>query len=137
MESKPAIIVHGGAGPIRDESLQARLDGCKEATRAGWLILEGGGSALDAAEAAVRVLEDNPLFNAGTGSTLNKLGEVETDAAIVEGISLRAGAVAAISGIKNPIALARRVLEDGRHVMLAGDGALYIRGDKHLFKIAE
>ena len=124
MESKPAIIVHGGAGPIRDESLQARLDGCKEATRAGWLILEGGGSALDAAEAAVRVLEDNPLFNAGTGSTLNKLGEVETDAAIMEGISLRAGAVAAISGIKNPIALARRVLEDGRHVMLAGDGAL-------------
>ena len=91
---------------------------------AGWRILQGGGSAIDAAEEAVAVLEDNPLFNAGTGSTLNSLGKVEMDAAIMEGNSLRAGAVAAVSGVKNPIQLARRVLEDGRHVMLAGEGAL-------------
>ena len=122
--NKPAIIVHGGAGAIKDDTLPARLRGCKEAALAGWRILERGGSALDAVEAAVVELEDNPLFNAGTGSTLNRLGRIEMDAAIMEGKSLRAGAVAAVSGVKNPINLARRVMEDGRHVMLAGEGAL-------------
>jgi beta-aspartyl-peptidase (threonine type) len=123
-QPRPAIIVHGGAGPIKDDSLSARLDGCKRAAIAGWQILKRGGSALDAAEAAVIVLEDDPLFNAGTGSTLNSLGNVEMDAAIMDGTSLRAGAVGAVSAIKNPISLARRVMEDGRHVMLAGEGAL-------------
>jgi beta-aspartyl-peptidase (threonine type) len=120
----PAIIVHGGAGPIKDDSLPARLDGCMRAAIAGWKILERGGSVLDAVESAVVVLEDDPLFNAGRGSALNSLGEVEMDAAIMEGLSLRAGAVAAVSGIKNPISLARRVMDDGRHVLLAGEGAL-------------
>ncbi len=120
----PAIIVHGGAGAVKDHSLSARLDGCKEAALAGWRLLERGGSAIDAGEAAVVVLEDNPLFNAGTGSTLNLLGKVEMDAAIMEGRTLRAGAVAVVSGVKNPIRLARRVMEDGRHVMLACEGAL-------------
>jgi len=119
----PSIIVHGGAGPIKDDSLAARLEGCKAAAIAGWKILGAGGSAIDAAEVAVADLEDNPLFNAGTGSTLNSLGQVEMDAAIMEGMSLRAGAVAAVQGIKNPIKLARRVLEDGRHVLIAGEGA--------------
>jgi beta-aspartyl-peptidase (threonine type) len=122
-KSKPAIIVHGGAGPIRDDSLPERLRGCEAAARAGWEVLQKGGTATDAVEAAVVVLEDNPLFNAGTGSALNSLGKVEMDAAIREGQSLRAGAVAAVSGIKNPIKLARRVMEDGRHVMIAGKGA--------------
>ena len=121
---RPAIIVHGGAGPIKDDSLPVRLDGCKAAALAGWKILQAGGSALDAAESAVVVLEDNPLFNAGTGSTLNSLGKVEMDAAIMAGDSLRAGSVAALSNVKNPVKLARSVLEDGRHVMLAGEGAL-------------
>ena len=124
MTFTPAIIVHGGAGPIRDDSLQARLGGCKAAALAAWTILQQGGAALDAVEAAVVVLEDNPLFNAGTGSTLNSLGKVEMDAAIMESDSLRAGAVAAVSGIKNPIKVARRVMEDGRHVLLAGEGAV-------------
>lgn len=119
----PAIIVHGGAGPIRDDSLPQRLDGCKVAAQAGWAILQRGGSALDAVEAAVVVLEDNPLFNAGTGSTLNCLGEIEMDAAIMDGKSLQAGAVGAVQGIKNPIRLARRLLEDRRHVLLVGEGA--------------
>jgi L-asparaginase / beta-aspartyl-peptidase len=119
----PAIIVHGGAGRIRDEELPQRLTGCKEAALAGWKILEQNGSSVDAAEAAVTVLEDNPLFNAGTGSTLNSLGQVEMDAAIMEGYTLGAGAVAAVQGIKNPVRLARRVMEDGRHVLLAGYGA--------------
>ena len=123
-EFSPAIIVHGGAGPIKDDSLAARLDGCKAAALAGWKVLQQSGSALDAAEAAVVVLEDNPLFNAGTGSTLNCLGRVEMDAAIMDGHSLRAGSVAAVSGIKNPIKLARRVMDDGRHVFFAGEGAL-------------
>lgn len=120
----PSIIVHGGAGPIKDESLPARLEGCKAAALAGWKILQQGGSCLDAAEVAVVALEDNPLFNAGTGSTLNSLGMIEMDAAIMEGHSLRAGAVAAVSGIKNPIKLARGIMDDGRHLMLAGEGAL-------------
>ena len=122
--AKPAVIVHGGAGPIKDDSLEHRLEACKAAALAGWKVLEQSGSALDAAEAAVVVLEDNPLFNAGTGSTLNQLGRVEMDAGIMDGASLRAGAVAAIEGIKNPINLARQVLEDGRHVILAAEGAL-------------
>jgi beta-aspartyl-peptidase (threonine type) len=99
------------------------LEGCKEAALAGWEILKQGRPALDAAEAAVVVLEDNPLFNAGTGSTLNSLGKVEMDAAIMEGNTLAAGAVAAVQGIKNPIKLARRVMEDGRHVLLVCEGA--------------
>jgi beta-aspartyl-peptidase (threonine type) len=118
-----AIIVHGGAGRIRDEELPQRLAGCKEAAVAGWEILQRGGSALDAAEAAVVVLEDNPLFNAGTGSTLNSLGKIEMDAAIMAGDTLSAGAVGAVQNIKNPIKLARRVMEDGRHVLLVGEGA--------------
>lgn len=121
---KLSIIVHGGAGPIKDGSLQARLDGCRDAALVGWKILQNNGSAVDAAEAAVIALEDNPLFNAGTGSTLNCLGKVEMDAAIMEGATLRAGSVAAVTGIKNPIRVARQVMEDGRHVMLAGEGAL-------------
>jgi len=121
---QPSIIVHGGAGPIRDDSLPARLEGCKTAALAGWKILVQGGLATDAAESAVVVLEDNPIFNAGTGSTLNCLGAVEMDAAIMEGHSLRAGSVAAVSRIKNPIKLARRIMDDGRHLMLAGEGAL-------------
>src|SRR5256885_4464167 len=121
---QPSIIVHGGAGPIKDDSLPRRLEGCKAAALAGWHVLQQGGAALDAVEAAVVVLEDNPLFNAGTGSTLNSLGKVEMDAAIMEGNSLRAGAVAALRNIKNPVQLARRIMEDGRHVLLAGEGAL-------------
>ena len=120
----PAIIVHGGAGRIPDEELPERLKGCEEAALAGWKILEQHGSSLDAAEAAVSVLEDNPLFNAGTGSTLNSLGQVEMDAAVMDGDTLRAGAVGAVQGVKNPVQLARCVLEDGRHVLLVGEGAL-------------
>lgn len=121
----PSIIVHGGAGPIKDSSLQARLDGCEDAALAAWKLLCNNGNAVDAVETAVIALENNPLFNAGTGSTLNSLGKVEMDAAIMDGATLRAGAVAAVAGIKNPISLARRIMEDGRHVMLAGEGALF------------
>jgi beta-aspartyl-peptidase (threonine type) len=84
----------------------------------------GGSSALDAVEATVRAMEDHPRFNAGYGSALTERGTVECDASIMEGDELRAGAVGAVSGVRNPIGLARRILEDGRHVLLVADGAV-------------
>jgi len=119
---RPAIIVHGGAGRASPRSLQERLSGCRDAAVRGWEILRNGGSGLDAVEAAVVTLEDNPLFNAGKGSALTALGNVEMDAAVMCS-DLRAGAAAAVTGIKNPIRLARKIMEDGRHVLLAGEGA--------------
>jgi beta-aspartyl-peptidase (threonine type) len=119
----PALIVHGGAGadPGGREELRA---GLREAVAAGWRALTAGGAALDAVEAAVRRLEDHPRFNAGLGSVLTTAGTVETDASIMEGDGLRNGAVAAVSGVRNPITLARRILEEGRHSLFAGPGAL-------------
>lgn len=121
---RPAIIVQGGAGRIPEDEIQARLEGIKQAAGVGWRILQRGGSALDAVEAAVVCLEDNPLFNAGRGSSLNALGQVELDASIMDGSTLRAGAVAALKRIRNPIRLARKVMEEGKHVLLVGEGAL-------------
>jgi len=118
-----AIIVHGGAGEVAPESLEARKHGCRAAAEAGAVILKRGGQALDAVQAAAEILENNPLFNAGTGSTLNCEGRVETDAAIMDGSTLKAGAVAAVSGIRNPIQLARAVMEHSPHILLAGEGA--------------
>jgi L-asparaginase / beta-aspartyl-peptidase len=121
--STPAIIVHGGCGKVEQSSIPERSRGVEEAARAGWKVLSAGGSALDAIEAAVVVLEDNPLFNAGTGSALNGEGRIETDAAIMDGSTLAAGAVAAVTGISNPVRLARRLMEVGPHVFLVGKGA--------------
>ncbi|HEX5340686.1 MAG TPA: isoaspartyl peptidase/L-asparaginase family protein [Gammaproteobacteria bacterium] len=121
-----SIIVHGGAGEIDVASIPARLAGCRKAAEAGHAVLKGGGRALDAVAAAVVVLEDDPLFNAGTGSTLNAQGRIETDAAIMDGAGLRAGAVAAISGVRNPIQLARAVMEHTPHILLTGEGALQV-----------
>lgn len=119
----PALIVHGGAGadPGGREELRA---GMREAVAAGWRALAEGGTSLDAVEAAVRSLEDHPRFNAGRGSVLTAAGIVETDASIMEGDQLRNGAVAAVSGVRNPISLARRILESGHHSLFAGPGAL-------------
>ncbi|HWV39875.1 MAG TPA: isoaspartyl peptidase/L-asparaginase [Vulgatibacter sp.] len=119
----PAIIVHGGAGAIAsDDRAAACADGCLAAARIGHAILSRGGSALDAVEAACAALEDDPLFNAGTGSCLNADGEVELDASIMEGSTLRAGGVALVRTVKNPIRLARLVMERSPHVLLAGEG---------------
>jgi beta-aspartyl-peptidase (threonine type) len=121
----PCIIVHGGAGTLADgRETDSRLAGCREAAVSAWRLLAAGGTALDAAEAAVTVLENNPLFNAGTGASLNADGLVEMDASIMDGARLAAGAVAAVQGVRNPVQLARKVLDDGRHVLLAGAGAL-------------
>ena len=119
----PALIVHGGAGadPGGRDELRA---GMREAVGAGWRALGAGGTALDAVEAAVRSLEDHPRFNAGRGSVLTREGTVETDASIMEGDRLRNGAVASVSGVANPVTLARRILEDGRHSFFVGPGAV-------------
>ncbi len=117
-----AIIVHGGAGLVTPERAEGVQMGCKEAALAGWRILQAGGSALDAVEAAVRSLEDNPMFNAGTGACLTSDGNIELDAGIMEGQTLQVGAIACIELIKNPISLARKVLESP-HVLLVGKGA--------------
>jgi L-asparaginase / beta-aspartyl-peptidase len=117
-----AIIVHGGAGDLAPERRAIVEAGCCDAVLAGWRILQAGGSALDAVEAAVRTLEDNPQFNAGTGACLNSDGNIQLDAGIMDGVNLQVGAVAYVERIKNPISLARRVLESP-HVLLVGRGA--------------
>lgn len=117
-----AIVVHGGAGDISPDRHENARRGCQEAARVGWHILEEGGSALDAVEAAVRALEDNPAFNAGTGACLSAEGNIELDAGIMDGRTLNLGAVAGIELIKNPISLARKVLTSP-HVLLIGRGA--------------
>lgn len=118
-----AIIVHGGAWDIPAALHEEHLAGCRAAAERGWAILADGGSALDAVEAAVRIMEDHPVFDAGRGSHLNADGVVELDAGMMDGATLRAGAVASVRRIANPISLARRVLHDSPHVFLVGDGA--------------
>jgi len=119
-----ALAVHGGAYSIPDEDVDAHAAGCLRALEAGREVLLGGGSALDAVEAAVRLLEDDPVYDAGTGSHLNRDGFVEADAAIMDGRTLEAGAVGALREIRNPIAVARRLLESEGQLFLAGEGAL-------------
>ena len=119
-----AVVVHGGAGewdPVRHD---AALAGTRAAADLGASHLQRGRSALDAAVAAVVALEDDPLFNAGTGSVLNRNGDVEMDAGVATGHDLGFGAVGAIRRVRNPILIARKVLELSGHVLLAGDGAL-------------
>jgi len=119
----PSLIAHGGAWEIPGEAVEACRAGCRKALEAGWTILSAGGSALDAAEATIVVLEDDPIFDAGIGSHLNRDGRVELDAIMMDGATLKAGAVAAVERIRNPVRLARKVLENSEHMMLVGAGA--------------
>ena len=126
----PAIVVHGGAGDLGPDDPASsgepgapRLEGVRRACAAGWAVLRAGGGALDAVEAAVRLLEDDPTFNAGTGATLTAAGDVELDASIMDGETLRCGAVAVVKDVRNPVSLARAVMERTDHVLLAGPGA--------------
>jgi beta-aspartyl-peptidase (threonine type) len=119
----PSLIVHGGAWDIPDEAVEACKSGCQRALAAGWSILAAGGSALEAVEASVMVLEDDPVFDAGYGSHLNLDGHVECDAIVMDGGTLKAGAAATLQRIKNPIRLARKILENCPHMMLVAEGA--------------
>jgi beta-aspartyl-peptidase (threonine type) len=132
---KPVIAIHGGAGVRRSDKPSARHRAAlTRALEAGHEILEQGGTSLDAVVAAVVVLEDSPLFNAGRGSSFNSDGEIEMDASIMEGATLRAGAVAAVRRIRNPILAARAVMESSPHVLLAGGGAEHF-ARKHGLKL--
>jgi beta-aspartyl-peptidase (threonine type) len=118
-----AIIVHGGVGKVKPEKLELVKAGLKKAVQAGYKVLLEKNDALSACEAAVNVLEDEPVFNAGTGAVLTLDGRCELDAAIMKGSNLEAGAVAGIENVKNPISLARLVMEKTDHVLLIGEGA--------------
>lgn len=125
---KFGLVVHGGAGTIDRSKMTPEREreyraGLERALTAGYEILKRSGSSLDATEAAVRVLEDDPHFNAGKGAVFTSAGTIELDAAIMDGRTLKAGAVAAIKRIKNPVSLARLVMEKSGHVMMDGEGA--------------
>ncbi|MDX1454522.1 MAG: isoaspartyl peptidase/L-asparaginase [Gammaproteobacteria bacterium] len=127
-ERELALAIHGGAGtilrkdmtPERDAEYRAALNAALDA---GWHVLDGGGSSLDAVEAAILVMEDSPLFNAGKGAVFTCAGTNELDAAIMDGRNRNAGAVTGVKAVRNPILLARRVMEESPHVLLSGAGA--------------
>jgi beta-aspartyl-peptidase (threonine type) len=127
--SSPAIAVHGGAGSLDDSGTSGlgpdapREAGVGRAASAAWEVLKAGGSALDAVVLAASLLEDDPTFNAGTGATLTSTGDVELDASLMDGSTLGAGAVACVKDVKNPVLLARAVLERSPHLLIVGDGA--------------
>jgi beta-aspartyl-peptidase (threonine type) len=118
-----ALAAHGGAWNIPDDLVETSRRGLTAPLTEGFRALSRGASALTVVELVVRGLEDEPVFNAGTGSHLNREGRLEMDASIMEGTRLRAGAVAAVSGLKHPVSVARRVLEDSPHVLLVAEGA--------------
>lgn len=117
------LLVHGGAGSREGAEASDEASGCLVAARAGAAVLSAGGSALDAVQRAVECLEDDPRFNAGTGGALTRAGTLELDAAIMSGDGLRLGAVCVLPPFRHPVAVARAVLERGRHVLYAADGA--------------
>ncbi len=122
------LVIHGGAGKLDSEMVSPEQDagaraGLARALDVGSKVLADGGSALDAVESAVRVLEDDPHFNSGRGAVFTHDGTLELDAAIMDGRTRAAGAVAAATATRNPVGLARAILDDGRHVFLAGKGA--------------
>jgi L-asparaginase / beta-aspartyl-peptidase len=120
---RPSLIVHGGAWRIPEESVPNCREGVRHSLESGWKILAGGGPAIDAVEAAIVALEDDATFDAGYGSHLTRDGRVQLDAILMDGSTLKAGAVAAVERIRNPIRLARCVLEKSEHMMIVGPGA--------------
>jgi beta-aspartyl-peptidase (threonine type) len=117
------LVVHGGAGIIRPEVEAAARAGAERALARGWAILEAGGPAMNACEQAVVELEEDPVFDAGVGAHLNRDGYAQLDAILMDGYTLQSGAAAAVERIRNPIRLARRILEKGQHSLLVGTGA--------------
>src|SRR3989442_14467498 len=120
---KPALILHGGAGAPSPDLHDARHQGLRRAFEAAWAILLQNGTALDAVVRATVELENDPVFNAGVGSCMNQEGNIEVDASLMEGTTFRAGAVGAVGNLRNPILLARGVMEAGPDVFLGGGGA--------------
>ena len=123
MSNNPILLVHGGAWAIPGNMVEAHLNGVRNAIAAGWRVLEKGGTALDAVEEAVVVMEDDETFDAGRGSFLNREGKVQLDALMMDGATLRAGGVGCVEHIANPIRAARKVLSESPHVYFVGEGA--------------
>lgn len=127
-QTEVAIVIHGGAGTILKQNMTPELEQAykkvlEEAVRTGYAILKNGGSSIEAVEKTINILEDSPLFNAGKGAVFTNQGKNELDASIMDGKTLKAGAIAGVTTVKNPIDLARAVMEKSEHVMLAREGA--------------
>ena len=123
MPTDPVLVVHGGAWAMPDDMVEAHIRGVKNAMAAGWRVLERGGSALDAVEQAVVIMEDDETFDAGRGSFLNRDGKVQLDALIMDGATLRAGGVGCVEHLRNPVRAARKILSESPHVYFVGEGA--------------
>ena len=123
MTTDPVLVVHGGAWAIPDDMVDAHLNGVRNAVVAGWRALTRSGTALDAVEEAVVVMEDDETFDAGRGSFLNRDGKVQLDAFIMEGGTLRGGGVGGVERIRNPIRAARKILSESPHVYFVAEGA--------------
>jgi beta-aspartyl-peptidase (threonine type) len=119
----PVLVVHGGAWAMPDHMVEAHLRGVRNALQAGWHVLERGGSALDAVEEAVVIMEDDDTFDAGRGSFLNRDGKVQLDALIMDGATLRAGGVGCVERLRNPVRAARKILSESPHVYFVAEGA--------------
>jgi len=117
------IVIHGGAWAIPEKLEVASREGVKNAAKAGWKVLSEGGSAVDAVMEAVKLLENDPAFDAGRGSVLTDAGNVEMDALIMDGKTLDCGSVATVNNVKNPVELARKVMEKTPHTLIVGEGA--------------
>lgn len=128
----PVVVVHGGAGKVSQQLLEEKMVALRAAVDAGYALFEEGGTAVDAVEAAVRVMENHAAFNAGHGSSLTIEGTVEMDALIMEGTQMKAGAVAAVSRVWNPVTLARKVMEKTEHVLLVGPWADDFAKEMHI-----
>ena len=118
-----SLVIHGGAWNIPERTLEAHRNGCGRALHFGWELLSGGASAVETVEKVVQYLEDDGTFDAGSGSHLNEVGEIELDASIMHGKTLRCGAVGSVRRVKNPIVLARKIMDDSEHILLVGSGA--------------
>jgi L-asparaginase / beta-aspartyl-peptidase len=123
LPNHPVLIVHGGAWAIPADMVDAHINGVRNAMATGWRVLEGGGSALNAVEEAVVILEDDETFDAGRGSFLNRDGKVELDALIMDGNTLRAGGVGGVERLRNPVRAARKILSESPHVYFVAEGA--------------
>lgn len=123
MSHKPVLVVHGGAWAIPNDMVAAHVEGVKHALDAGWKVLSRGGTALDAVEEAIVILEDDETFDAGKGSFLTRDGRVQLDALLMDGATLRAGGIGCVEHIRNPIRTARLVLDESPHVYFVGAGA--------------
>jgi len=123
MPTDPVLVVHGGAWAIPDEMVEAHVRGVTNALAAGWRVLERGGTALDAVEEAVVIMEDDETFDAGRGSFLNRDGKVQLDALIMDGATLRAGGVGCVERLRNPVRAARKILSESPHVYFVAEGA--------------